>query len=315
MFFLFSLLFTVQVSFSSEVSCKRVEKVYTFCGTKINRQGNWFHFDLKSGAESYPCNDEKKLSFYDRIDQMDVRSILSIPYISGKIKLPEVRQNHDPGRLRLEALLKKIFGESKEEVRKNLVKVNFLGHKVSFQRKLGAARALETVGKELEKEMKVDESLKTFLKPFLEKKLDLANYTFSWRFVSGTNRLSTHSFGTGIDLLVDKGPQYWLWDEKRANPERAKLGEVAYKDVHYIPSKAPYFHPKAVEIFEKNGFIWGGKWNHYDTMHFEYRPEFFPKYTVDCESDLIAESSLVEEKDELIFHPDWRSDFFLNHDH
>jgi hypothetical protein len=28
-----------------------------------------------------------------------------------------------------------------------------------------------------------------------------------------------------------------------------------------------------IKIFEKYGFIWGGKWNHYDTMHFEYRPE------------------------------------------
>ena len=28
-----------------------------------------------------------------------------------------------------------------------------------------------------------------------------------------------------------------------------------------------------VRIFEKHGFIWGGKWYHYDTMHFEYRPE------------------------------------------
>ena len=25
--------------------------------------------------------------------------------------------------------------------------------------------------------------------------------------------------------------------------------------------------------FETHGFIWGGKWYHYDTMHFEYRPE------------------------------------------
>ena len=28
-----------------------------------------------------------------------------------------------------------------------------------------------------------------------------------------------------------------------------------------------------VEIFERHGFIWGGRWYHYDTMHFEFRPE------------------------------------------
>ncbi|MBK7265510.1 MAG: M15 family metallopeptidase [Ignavibacteriales bacterium] len=28
-----------------------------------------------------------------------------------------------------------------------------------------------------------------------------------------------------------------------------------------------------VHIFEKHGWIWGGRWYHYDTMHFEYRPE------------------------------------------
>jgi hypothetical protein len=31
-----------------------------------------------------------------------------------------------------------------------------------------------------------------------------------------------------------------------------------------------------VLIFERHGFIWGGKWYHYDTMHFEYRPELAP---------------------------------------
>jgi len=29
----------------------------------------------------------------------------------------------------------------------------------------------------------------------------------------------------------------------------------------------------AVEAFERHGFVWGGKWLFFDTMHFEYRPD------------------------------------------
>ena len=43
------------------------------------------------------------------------------------------------------------------------------------------------------------------------------------------------------------------------------------------PFSAPVWRNRVpaaiVEIFERHGFIWGGKWYHYDTMHFEYRPE------------------------------------------
>ncbi|MCL2443985.1 MAG: M15 family metallopeptidase [Treponema sp.] len=28
-----------------------------------------------------------------------------------------------------------------------------------------------------------------------------------------------------------------------------------------------------MKTFESQGFIWGGKWQLFDTMHFEYRPE------------------------------------------
>ena len=27
-----------------------------------------------------------------------------------------------------------------------------------------------------------------------------------------------------------------------------------------------------VSIFEKEGFVWGGKWFKFDNIHFEYRP-------------------------------------------
>jgi hypothetical protein len=35
------------------------------------------------------------------------------------------------------------------------------------------------------------------------------------------------------------------------------------------------WHPpeQVIEAFEENGFIWGGKWHRFDTVHFEYRPE------------------------------------------
>lgn len=36
--------------------------------------------------------------------------------------------------------------------------------------------------------------------------------------------------------------------------------------------------PEFLDIFEKYGFIWGGRWYHYDRMHFEYRPELFLKH-------------------------------------
>ena len=34
---------------------------------------------------------------------------------------------------------------------------------------------------------------------------------------------------------------------------------------------------RMVAVFEKHGFIWGGKWYHYDSVHFEYRPELLIK--------------------------------------
>ncbi|OWL94626.1 hypothetical protein CBQ26_15135 [Deinococcus indicus] len=33
------------------------------------------------------------------------------------------------------------------------------------------------------------------------------------------------------------------------------------------------FPLKLVQVFERHGWIWGGRWYHHDTMHFKYRPE------------------------------------------
>ena len=76
--------------------------------------------------------------------------------------------------------------------------------------------------------------------------------TFVVRNIAGTDRPSNHSYGISLDLDSAR-TQYWRWD------------------------RPPRWHntvPRAiVDAFEAEGFVWGGRWYHYDTMHFEYRPE------------------------------------------
>jgi hypothetical protein len=81
--------------------------------------------------------------------------------------------------------------------------------------------------------------------------------TFNCRLIAGTRRVSVHAYGAAIDINTAFA-HYWRW----AKPDTQ--GRFTYKNA--IPIEI-------VEIFERHGFIWGGKWYHYDTMHFEYRPE------------------------------------------
>src|ERR1019366_3842534 len=79
--------------------------------------------------------------------------------------------------------------------------------------------------------------------------------TFVWRNIAGTDRSSAHSYGVSLDLDDDLC-QYCRW-ERPPTPIRWQ---------NRVPQAI-------VDAFEAEGFIWGGRWTHYDTMHFEYRPE------------------------------------------
>jgi hypothetical protein len=81
--------------------------------------------------------------------------------------------------------------------------------------------------------------------------------TFNCRAIAGTGRLSAHGSATAIDIAT-RHAHYWRWEKPDASGRHVWRNEIPIE---------------VVEIFEKHGFIWGGKWYHYDTMHFEYRPE------------------------------------------
>jgi hypothetical protein len=280
--------------------CALMAKAYNRCERHVIFHPDQNLVDLLSLNKSVVCDDGKDLPFLERLRNSDVASTLSQNYLRGRVALPVTELNFSPGGIRNQDFIKAIYGSTESEVRKNLVLVSFLGQQVLFNRLNGAARQLELVSQDLLKVFKSgsEPKLNAFLKPFLglapcapAERCKLSSETFVWRVVKDTTALSNHSFGTAIDLQPASGTQYWLWDLKaqikKGDAIFAKGADPTHFDPHDIvnfkPQGNPEYPEKLVEIFEKHGFIWGGKWYRYDIMHFEFRPEFFPDEDLACE--------------------------------
>lgn len=192
---------------------------------------------------SLTYDDGRVKDFGTLLDDGDIEDMFFVPYDPSGNQ-PEYL--HDAGRSRNEALFKKMYGNSAAAVRKNLVKVAWFGKTVDFTAINGTADSLRKVAAELEHY------------PQLKKYL-ASSGTFYWRPVRGAKRLSAHSYGIAFDIAVPYS-DYWLWKNKNAG----ETDRIEY---------ANRFPRQIVEIFRRHGFIWGGAWYHFDTMHFEFRPE------------------------------------------
>lgn len=193
-----------------------------------------------------PYDDEKVKSFDEKLENADIEDMFAQSYPAfAPITDPEF--NSDPGRFRNDTFLKKLYGSTKSEIEKNLTTVNWLpnhgGKKLQFNKNENASAQLQKVSDELDR--LPDEFMKYL------KKID---GTYYFRKIAKTERLSAHSYGIAIDLDTHYS-RYWQWDK-----------------THNFHNEFP---KEIIDIFEKHGFIWGGRWYHYDTMHFEYRPELF----------------------------------------
>ena len=88
---------------------------------------------------------------------------------------------------------------------------------------------------------------------------------WGWRNVAGTRSRSYHSYGMAVDILpksLGGRETYWQW----ASEKKPEWWNIPYKDRYHPPDAV-------IKAFEAYGFVWGGKWAFFDTMHFEYRPE------------------------------------------
>ena len=209
---------------------------------------------LKNGQKII-YDDGLAKNFEEKLDKPDLKDMLAQLYRPGRSQEP-FRSDYDPGRFRVNAFFKSVYGGSASEVKANLISVNFCGTRVMFNAQNGAAQALESVGRELAPLMAKRPQLRQYLFPL--------GGTFFWRDIAGTNRLSPHSWGIAIDLNPKHGP-YWR-GKKAVGSEVEKLRNN--------------FPLEVIELFENHGFIWGGKWSHFDLMHFEYRPEMVRKWQI-----------------------------------
>ena len=162
----------------------------------------------------------------------------------------------DPGRSRNTVLFDKMYGDCRSgAAARNLISIVWLpkkwGKRLSVTRVNGVAEKLMAVSKELDD---LPAKFNIFLFP--------SAGTYNCRVVAGTDRVSAHGYGIAIDLSTREA-DYWRW------AGGASARTIAYRN------RVPF---EIVDSFERHGFIWGGKWYHYDTMHFEYRPELLPKH-------------------------------------
>jgi len=172
------------------------------------------------------------------------------PYPQGPLSAPPARDD-DPGRFRNEAFFRKMYGNCREPgFAANLASIVWLprswGKAIRVTKINGVADKLRAVSAEIDA---MPASVKRAAYPIAG--------VFNCRAVRDTGQPSMHAYAAAIDLNI-RFADYWLWQKSAA------FGLIFYRN------RMP---PEIVAAFERHGFIWGGKWYHYDTMHFEYRPE------------------------------------------
>ena len=203
----------------------------------------------KDGSRMAVSDGSTDKTFDELLNDPDIKDQFAIPYPLGpELKVPAV--NEDPGRIRHEKFFLKMYGDCRKgEVAKRLQPVTWMpsgrGGTVRMTTVNSVNARLAEAIKELDR---LPANMTQYLVP--------PAGTYNCRPIASTSRLSVHAFGAAIDINL-KFSDYWEWS-------KGKDGKVSWKN--RIPAAIG-------EIFERHGFIWGAKWYHFDTMHFEYRPE------------------------------------------
>jgi len=202
---------------------------------------------LKDGRKFAISDGRTDKSFDEMIEHADIDDMFYADYPAGADAGPPAK-DFDPGRVRFEPLFNAMYGDcDRGEVTPKMRSIAWLpkhhGGSVSITTANGVDKALQAVSAELDA---LPERYMRYLIP--------DSGTYNCRKVAGSTSRSVHAWGAAIDINSAQS-DYWRWSADGWH-DRIPV-EIA-------------------RVFERHGFIWGGRWWHYDTMHFEYRPELLP---------------------------------------
>jgi len=179
-------------------------------------------------------------------------------YPYSLVPLTEPMHVVEPMPIHCTDVLEVLWGATEAEVREHGRGVRFLDHRMYVNELI--LNPLAAVEQEVDALALTDSVVAAWV-------ADIEiTYSFTSRDIAGSPTRSQHAFGMAFDLVPTsyRGRHaYWRWS-------RALEGD----EWREIPIPERWSVPDAVvAIFERHGFIWGGKWARFDTMHFEYRPE------------------------------------------
>ncbi len=195
---------------------------------------------------SYPPGDLPPLPVLDAETTARLRKVLA----DSRVRPPR----------RSEAFLEQLYDAAgRAATERRMTSVDFLGFSVTVHERIAAP--LAAAAQEIQQAAKKDPQVAAFLKGLN------AVDGFNYRDVAGTLSRSYHSYGLAVDFIPRSyggKAAYWRWVPNGTS------------DWWTIPHDHRWMMPMAVvAAFERQGFVWGGKWLFFDMMHFEYRPEIF----------------------------------------
>lgn len=147
--------------------------------------------------------------------------------------------------------------KTRTDMEDHLVKAKFLGHKVNIHQSI--VEPLSRVENRILEEAKTNTNIANFL--VIIDHLE----GYNWREIRDVHRKSLHSMGIAFDVLPAKLNKhiYWRWTKD----QKGDKWMLTPLNKRWMPTY------DFINIFEDEGFVWGGKWEIWDNMHFEYRPE------------------------------------------